>query len=52
MQIEPKTTKAENISEANRWLQKALDAENDGKSAKMIDLCLAKACAFEDAAFV
>ena len=49
--FKPMPTKAENLSEAARWLDKAVKLEDDGKTAKMVDLAFAKAVAFENAAF-
>jgi len=50
-EFEPKATKAENMAEAKRWLEKGITFEADGKSAKLVDMCLDRACAYETAAF-
>ena len=47
----PKATKEENRSEANRWLDKAVGFEAEGKSEKFVDLALRKAIDFENAAY-
>ncbi len=49
--FQPKANKDENLAEAKRWLEKAIAFEGEGKSAKMIDMCLDRACQFESAAF-
>lgn len=49
--IEPKATKAENLEEAKRWLEKALAFEAEGKTGRMMEMCFERACAYELAAF-
>lgn len=43
--------KEHNLSEARRWLDKALALEAEGKSEKMVSMALDKAVKFENAAF-
>lgn len=43
--------KADCQSEANRWLDKAVAMETEGKSTKMVDMAFDKALAYENAAF-
>ena len=45
----PKATAQENKDEADRWLLKAISLENEKKSAKMVEMALDRACAFENA---
>jgi len=52
MGFQPKATKEENVAAANDWLGKAIRLEGEGKSEKMVDMALGRACEFEDAAFV
>lgn len=40
-------TLTENKAKALHWFEKALQIEADGKSKKMIDMALDKACDFE-----
>lgn len=49
--IQFKASRTENIGEARRWLEKAIAMEKEGKSVKMIDMALDRACAFEAHAF-
>ena len=43
-------TPEENRAKALHWLEKALNLEAEGRSAKMIDMALNKACDYENAA--
>ena len=42
---------AQKLEDANRWLDKAVKAEEEGKSKGMVDKMLDKACDLENEAF-
>ena len=43
-------TKEELVADANRWLDKGVKLEAEGKNATMVNKCLEKAVNFEDQA--
>ena len=45
-------TKEELVADANRWLDKGVKLEAEGKSATMVNKCLEKAVNFEDQAML
>lgn len=47
---EPKT-KSEALAKANHWLNKAVALEDEGKSAKMVEMAFKKAVGLENKAF-
>ena len=50
--FKPEVDSQANRIKANHWFDKALSFESEGKSDKMIDLALNKACDYETAALV
>lgn len=44
-------SKTEKIAEANRWLSKAVEYVDAGKSAAIVESAFKYACAIEDATF-
>ena len=42
-------TRDELMADAERWINKGIKLEADGKSEKMVSMCIDKAIGFEDA---
>ena len=47
-----KKTPEELLTNASYWLDKGIQLEEEGKSKRMVTMCVNKAIAFEDAAFL